>query len=378
MNMINKKHRLTWIICAFALATPLMAGAGNNNANVFFSQTHVLSEEGYTKWAEAVSDATGGAVTFKVFTGGSLLPPAASMQGVRDGVAQVGYHAGTYTPAELPITNVISDLSFGNPDPLVMAFASTEFAISYPAMQEEWKENGIVYGGGYATTPYHLMCRTEINSIEDFKGLKLRVPGGVWSRFAEYIGATTVSVPSSEMYTGLDAGSLDCAANAADALESFSLKDVVKSIVTLPLGVYFAGFEWGYNPSFWRSLDDAQRKILFDEMALAMVRIELKYQINAAHAIDNAAQLGVTVVAPTDDMQASLDSFIAADLANVKQVAREKRGIDNPDSIINDFLAVVTKWGRLLQDVDRTNEATLTELVKHEIYDKINPSTYGF
>ncbi len=375
--MLNKKHRLTWVACAFVLAVP-MAVEADNNANVFFSQTHVLSEQGYIEWAKRVSEATGGAVTFKVFTGGSLLPPAASMQGVRDGVAQVGYHAGTYTPAELPITNVISDLSFGNPDPLVMAFASTEFAMFHPAMQEEWAKNGIVYGGGYATTPYHLMCRTEIASIEDFKGLKLRVPGGAWSRFAEYIGATTVSVPSSEMYTGLDSGSLDCAANAADALESFSLKDVVKSIVTLPLGVYFAGFEWGYNPSFWRSINDAQRKILFDEMAVAMVRIELKYQVDAAHATDNAAQLGVTVVTPTDDMQVSLNRFVVADLANVKQIAREKRGIDNPDLLINDFLAVVTKWGSLLQDVDRTDETALTKLVKREIYDKIDPSSYGF
>ncbi len=376
--MTMKLHHLISVTAVIALTTaPLTAVGKNYTANVFFSQTHVLSEQGYVDWAEKVSKATNGAINFEVFTGGSLLPPAASMQGLRDGVAHVGYHAGTYTPAELPIMNVISDLSFVNPDPLVMAFASTEFAIFYPAMQEEWKENGIVYGGGYATTPYHLMCRMEINSINDLKGKKLRVPGSAWSRFATHVGATTVSVPSSEMYTGLDSGSLDCVANAADALESFSLKDVVKSIVTLPLGVYFAGFEWGYNPSFWQGLDDAQRKILFNEMALAMVRIELKYQINAAHATDNAAQLGVTVVAPTDDMQASLDSFVAADIANVKQIAREKRGIGNPDSIIDDFLAVVTKWDRLLQDVDRTNEAALTELVKREIYDKIDPSTYG-
>ena len=376
--MTKKLHHLISVAVATTLVTTsLTAVGGNYTANVFFSQMHVLSEQGYVDWAEKVSQATNGAINFEVFTGGSLLPPAASMQGLRDGVAQVGYHAGTYTPAELPIMNVISDLSFVNPDPLVMAFASTEFSMTYPEMQAEWKKNGIVYGGGYATTPYHLMCRMEISSIEDLKGKKLRVPGSAWSRFATHVGATTVSVPSSEMYTGLDSGSLDCAANAADALESFSLKDVAKSIVTLPLGVYFAGFEWGYNQDFWRSLDNTQRKILFDQMAAAMVRIELQYQANAAQAIGSAEQLGVTVVKPTNDMRKALDSFVNADLPQIKQIAREKRGIDNPDVIIDDFLRVVKKWDNMLKDIDRTDETALIALVKHEIYDQIDPAKYG-
>ena len=50
-----------------------------------------------------------------------------SLQGVRDGVAQVTYHAGTYTPSELPVANLIGNFAFYNTDPMVMAFASTEF-----------------------------------------------------------------------------------------------------------------------------------------------------------------------------------------------------------------------------------------------------------
>lgn len=46
---------------------------------------------------------------------------------------------------------------------------------------------------------------------------------GVWSRFAEHVGTVPVSIPSSEKYTGLDAGSL---VGAAHALDSSLLSDV--------------------------------------------------------------------------------------------------------------------------------------------------------
>ena len=53
---------------------------------------------------------------------------------------------GTYTPAELPIANLIGNMAFYNTDPMVMAFASTEFGLTYPAALAEWAGNGVVFG----------------------------------------------------------------------------------------------------------------------------------------------------------------------------------------------------------------------------------------
>ena len=81
-------------LAACGLGTAAIA----QNANHFFAERHSMVRGPYVEFAKRVAEETNGDVNFTVFAGGSLLPPAASLQGVRDGVAQVTYHAGTYTP----------------------------------------------------------------------------------------------------------------------------------------------------------------------------------------------------------------------------------------------------------------------------------------
>ena len=45
---------------------------------------------------------------------------------------------------------------------MVMAFASTEFGVTNEAALAEWKENGVVFGGGYSTSQYYMMCNIPV------------------------------------------------------------------------------------------------------------------------------------------------------------------------------------------------------------------------
>ena len=87
------------------------------------------------------------------------------MSGVRDGIVSVGYHAGTYTPAELPISNALQELGFNYKDPLVMMLAASDFNMTNAAAIKQWSDAGVVYGGGYSTPPYNLMCSKPIKSL---------------------------------------------------------------------------------------------------------------------------------------------------------------------------------------------------------------------
>lgn len=362
---------------AVALATMSAAAAAESyNANHFFAERHSMVRGPYVEFAKKVAEETDGAIEFNVFSAGSLLPPASSLQGVRDGVAQVTYHAGTYTPSELPIANLIGDMAFYNTDPLVMAFASTEFGLTNPEQQAEWKTNGVVYGGGYSTSEYFMQCNTPIRTLEDIKGKRLRMAGGAWSRFAEHVGAVPVSIPSSEMYTGLDAGSLDCAVAAADALDSFSLKDVVTDMNTLPIGNYYAGFEWGYNVPFWQSITPENRRVLFNQMAYYLGEHRIEFDKDVEKAVQSAKDGGMTVVDPDDTLKNALAEFVAADEATLVANARD-RGVENPEAILTSFKALVDKWDALLARVDTADVEALAELARTEIYDKIDETTYG-
>ncbi|GAB2209250.1 C4-dicarboxylate ABC transporter substrate-binding protein (plasmid) [Roseibium aggregatum] len=356
--------------------TGTMASAAQYNANHFFAERHSMVRGPYGEFAKKVAEDTNGEVTFKVFSAGSLLPPASSLGGLRDGIAQVSYHAGTYTPAELPVANLIGNMAFYNTDPLVMAFASTEFGLTHPAALTEWKKNGIVFGGGYSTSEYHMQCNTKVETLADVQGKKLRMPGGAWSRFAEHIGALPVSIPSSEMYSGLDVGVLDCAVAAADALDSFSLKDVVTAMNTLTVGNYYAGFEWAYNADFWKSISPENRKVLFDQMAYYLAEHRIEFDADVEKAVSAAKEKGMVVYEPDQALQDALAEFVKKDEATLIATA-EDRGVENPAAILADFKQTIDRWDALLEGIDRQNVDVLAELARTEIYDKLDPATYG-
>lgn len=362
---------------AFAMmTTATVANAADYNANHFFAERHSMVRGPYVEFAKKVAEETDGEINFTVFSAGSLLPPASSLQGVRDGIAQVTYHAGSYTPSELPIDNLIGNMAFYNTDPLVMAFASTEFGLTNPAQLAEWKANGVIYGGGYSTSQYFMQCNTPVRTLADIKGKRLRMAGGAWSRFAEFVGAVPVSMPSSEMYTGLDAGSLDCAVAAADALDSFSLKDVVTDMNTLAIGNYYAGFEWGYNVAFWQSISPENRRVLFNEMAYYLAEHRIAFDKDVEKAVDSAKEDGMTVAEPDQALKDALAEFVVADEATLIANAKD-RGVKDPEAILTAFKALVDKWDGLLAKVDTTDVDALAALARSEIYDKLDETTYG-
>jgi TRAP-type C4-dicarboxylate transport system substrate-binding protein len=372
MNMTSILKSTTIVLVAMTTT----AAAESYNANHFFAERHSMVRGPYVEFAEKVAAETDGEIEFTVFSAGSLLPPASSLQGVRDGVAQVTYHAGTYTPSELPIANLVGNMAFYNTDPLVMAFASTEFGLTNPEQQAEWKANGVVFGGGYSTSEYFMQCNTPIRTLEDMKGKRLRMAGGAWSRFAEFVGAVPVSIPSSEMYTGLDAGSLDCAVAAADALDSFSLKDVVTDLNTLAIGNYYAGFEWGYNVPFWQSISPKNRRVLFNQMAYYLGQHRIEFDKDVEKAVSSAQNAGMTVTEPDATLTNALAEFVVADEAILIETAKE-RGVKNPEAILTSFKSIIDKWDALLADTDRNDADALAQLARAEIYDRLDEKTYG-
>jgi TRAP-type C4-dicarboxylate transport system substrate-binding protein len=179
------------------------------------------------------------------------------------------------------------------------------------------------------------------------------------------------------MHSGLDRGSLDCGINGGDALQTFGLWDVVKSVNLAPLGTYFAGFEWGYNQDFWRGLTAEQRRILLDQMAVALVRTHIAYVAITESVLAEARTRGIAVIEPDATLTDAVQAFAASDVAAAAAIAKEKLGLADPDPVIAEFLAMVEKWDKLLQGVDRTDEAALLAIVKREIYDRIDEASYG-
>lgn len=367
--------------CAVLVGSLLSAGAAHAatelNASIWLPDNHPMTKSGYLDWAKNVEKASDGDLKIKVFTGTSLLPPTAHLSGLRDGVAHISYHAGTYTPSDLPEDNVLAILGIGMKDPLLTTFAVADFYLTDPAMQALWKRQNVVYLGAYASVPYVLICRNKVEKLADLKGLKVRMPGPIHADWARLVGASPVNVPSSEMFTGLDKGQIDCTANGANELKSRSLWDVAKFANTVNLGPYFAGWEWAMHGPTWAKLTIKQRRILLDTIADATVDMEVGYVALAAEVLAEAPGKGVAVTTNSPDITKSLQDFAGQARATAVKEGNERFKLQDAEGLVKRFEATLAKWERLMAGVDPKDAVALKALFRKNVYDKIDASKYG-
>ena len=90
-------------------AVVLAAGliAAGNAAALELKASHYLPPKhpiviSYQAFAKALEKESNGDVKVRIFGGGSLLGAKATVDGVRDGVADIGFVVNTYYPAQFP------------------------------------------------------------------------------------------------------------------------------------------------------------------------------------------------------------------------------------------------------------------------------------
>ncbi|NOL50043.1 C4-dicarboxylate TRAP transporter substrate-binding protein [Pelistega europaea] len=373
---MNKWHKLLASALATVAFTSSALAAKNFNANVLYDQKHPFTNYGYLKWADYVKQISGGNLNPKVFTGTVLLAANAALKGLRDNVVQVAHHPAIYTPSDLPVANAVQELGFNFDNQMATIAAVTEFSMNNPVQLAEWKKAGIVYLGAYATSPYVLFCRQPVNSLADLKGKRIRTAGSVVAEWVGSIGGNAINVSSSEMYSGLDRGSLDCASNSPLDLTARSLWEVAPYTVLVPTGVYWSGPLWGFNKKFWKSLSEQEKQWFKEASAYSMANIVINYKKEDTAAIDFARSKGKSVIDAPADIMDSVKKFRESSLKDAYTKAEERYKIKDAKATLDDFVATYNKWVDLLKDKNVDDIEAMKSVFMTEIFDKL-PSNYG-
>lgn len=110
-----------------------------------------------------------------------------------------------------------------------------------------------------------LFCAGEFSGFDDLAGKKVRVPSPGLAELVEHFGATSVTLPFSDIYLSLQRGLINCATAASLSGNSANLYEVTDTIYTLPLSwtlqLHVA------NGDYWRGLDEATRAALTQQFA---------------------------------------------------------------------------------------------------------------
>ncbi|WP_108260875.1 C4-dicarboxylate TRAP transporter substrate-binding protein [Mangrovicoccus ximenensis] len=361
-----------------ALAGPLAAETYRIS---YFQQDGETTVVAGRWFAEQMAERTGGRIEFDFFTGSVLFPPKAHLQSIGAGVVQEGSQNSGYTPSELPLSNALSSYGFLQPDPTTMGAAYADWVMHDPAAQDEYLSQNVVPVGGFSTPNYPIICNTRqpVTSLEQFRGLKIRWPGGASAKLTQDLGAIPVNIPGNEIYQALQNGSIDCAGILAAWLNiDNSLEEVSRSTTVLDwVGSYISPAQ-NWNRDFWTSISAEDRALVFELAARTQAKIQIRFNTDSQKALETAAAKGHQVVEPDDSIREAVAQWVDDGVGDMAGVARDTYGVADPEALFASFAPYVEKWTALVEGMeDRNDEDAFTQLLLDNLYNDLDPAAYG-
>jgi TRAP-type mannitol/chloroaromatic compound transport system substrate-binding protein len=157
--------------------------------------------------AKMVDDMSNGRLKIKVYGAGELVPALEVFDAVSRGTSQMGHSGAYYWKGKVPASQFFTSVPFG------LTAQEMNAWISYGGGQALWEEIYAKYNvyplpGGNTGVQMAGWFNKEINTIEDLKGLKMRIPG-LGGEVLKRVGGTPVNIPGGELFTALQTGAID-------------------------------------------------------------------------------------------------------------------------------------------------------------------------
>ena len=165
-------------------------------------------QTGAERLSERIKEMSDGRIQIQVFAGGELVPPLETFQAVSDGAAiQCGSGAAYYWAGKEPAAQWFAAVPFGmNAQGMAAWFHGGD---GLQLWEETYAPFGVVpRPGGSTGVQMGGWFNKKINTIDDFKGLKMRIPG-LGGKVVAKAGGTVVLTPGGEIFTNLERGVID-------------------------------------------------------------------------------------------------------------------------------------------------------------------------
>ncbi len=251
--MLQPFRRTVLAACLLLTATAARA-ATTWEAYVYNPLAKMASVEAMIRMIAEIKDKTNGELAINLHLGGSLPIKADGITAaVTDNVIQIaddGFATGT-----IPITGVLRL-------PMLLqsqADLDKAMAIVAPYLEAAYSKRGIAVLGQYSYPFQVLWGRKKIASLEDIKGLKLRVTSVEQGEFIRRFGGVPLTMGSPDVAAALDRGVVDGALTASSG-GGLAWHDLLKYRFAFPTSYVNSTFV--VNKEALDALPPATRKIV--------------------------------------------------------------------------------------------------------------------
>jgi TRAP-type mannitol/chloroaromatic compound transport system substrate-binding protein len=161
------------------------------------------------KVAQVIKEMSAGRLQIHVYGANELVPAMGVFDAVSAGSVEMGHSGSYFWRGKVPAAQFFTSVPFG------MNAQELYGWIHHGGGLELWRElyepfNLIPFPVGNTGVQMAGWFNREINSINDLRGLKMRIPGLAGEVF-NLAGGTSVNIPGGELYTALQTGVIDAA-----------------------------------------------------------------------------------------------------------------------------------------------------------------------
>ena len=191
----------------------------------------------FKTWCGTIKEKTGGELEFKPFAAKEVVGDFELLDGVKNGVLEAMNSFTLYWAGKLPATAFLSSYLMGlrYPHEWDIFFYSKD---GLKVAREIFAKQGLYYVNRIHHGPNIIHSKKPIRTIEDFKDLKLRVPGGMIAEGFAAAGAKTTLLPGGEVFSALEKGTIEAADYTGPAVNwDLGFQQVSKYIWTGPPGL---------------------------------------------------------------------------------------------------------------------------------------------
>ena len=270
-----------------------------------------LSHKTFVDFCTRVKALTNGRLEITPYSAGIIVPTFEALDALQNNVIQCMHMWPGY---------------FSGKEPALAAISDMVAAYSHPWQKDAW----MYYKGGWEMLnemyrPYNgytvgwmfwgiesMVSTKPIRRMEDFKGLKMRVPQGMTAMLMQKLGASVVVLPGGEVYSALDKGVINTSDWASPSMnQRMGFYQVAKytnypGFHSMPLGSFTVNInEWNKLPDDIKQiLKTACREWCWDSIE--------RIAIDDIRALKEIKEKGINVLAWSDE-----------DLRKVRAVAME-------------------------------------------------------
>jgi TRAP-type C4-dicarboxylate transport system substrate-binding protein len=275
----------------------------------FVSPTHHIQLNFWEPWAKAMEEDSNGAFDVEIYPAQALGRSAEHFDMAVTGIAEVTQAVPAYTKGRFPLSSVV-ELPFLHPNAVIAHEIMTELYPKY--FKDEFKEVKVLWIG--PTSVYHVFTTGDcVRTVDDFKGLKLRNPGGVMTDVLKMLEASPVTIAAGDLYTSVERGVVEGVVLSYASIQDYGLDKLLKCGTELGLGS--PSLVGAMNWDFYNGLPPDLQKVV-DDISVRMGGggenwLGHSYDDGDKKAFDWFQEIGMELITFTPEERAKLTDAVS-------------------------------------------------------------------